>query len=217
MPCTPRSSTARSSTAALDRASRRVLAWLLMSVSLAGLAACTHEGHYRLHQLHDLMPALKFTLENSATGTPVNARSYAGKVVLLYFGYTHCPDVCPTTLTRLESAVRALRPGDRRQVRILFVTVDPRRDTDAVLRSYAAAFGPELIALRGTKPQIDALTARYRVSYAFGKPDAKGAYAVTHGSAVFIFDRRGRARLLAEPDDGAAAITADLHELIRRS
>ena len=167
-----------------------------------------------LHPLYGLAPRLAFTLQDAASGAAVTAATFRDRVVMLYFGYTHCPDVCPTTLAKLAAAVRELAPAERHRVRILFVTVDPARDTLAVLRPYAAAFGPEVVGLRGTKAQIDRLAERYRVTYSFGKPDARGNYDVTHSSAVFIFGPQGRSAAVVEPADGVPAIRATLRTLV---
>jgi protein SCO1/2 len=99
-------------------------------------------------------------------------------------------------------------------VRILFVSVDPARDTLAALNKYAAVFGPQVVGLRGTQDELRALTKRYRVSYGYGKPDAKGNYEVSHSSAVYVFDRQGEVRLLAGASDTASAITDDLRRLL---
>ncbi len=191
----------------------------LAPLAILLLSGCARTAHRRdrLHPLLGLVPSLEFTLQDASTGRSTSAADFRGKVLLLYFGYSHCPDVCPTTLTKLAAAVRALDPAARREVRILFVTVDPARDSAAALRAYAAAFGPEVVGQRGSKAQIDRLAARDPVAYSFGAPDAKGDYDVTHSSAVFVFDRDGRARSIAEPDDGVAAISADLRALLGRS
>ena len=181
---------------------------------LCALAGCGLRGRPSLHPVRGLLPRLAFTLVDANTGTTVSAQSFEDKIVLLYFGYTHCPDVCPATLTKLAAAVRALGASRAAAVRILFVTVDPRRDSVRQLRTYAAAFGPQVVALRGTKDQIDALAARYRVTYGFGAPDPAGDYDVRHSSAVFLFDGSGHARLLAEPAAKTADITAELRELL---
>jgi protein SCO1/2 len=133
--------------------------------------------------------------------------------VMLYFGYTHCPDVCPTTMATLSQALSKLG-GDASQVRILFVTVDPRRDTPQLLKRYTQAFGPAFIGLRTADPELRRLVKRYRVTYSLGKPDARGNYEVTHSSAIFIFDKTGKARLIAESSDSAAAIAHDVQQLI---
>jgi len=158
------------------------------------------------------MPPLQFTLIRD-DGQTVTQKDYFGKPVLLYFGYTHCPDVCPTTLADLAIALKQLGPVAD-QVRVLFVSVDPARDTPAVLKTYVNAFGPWFVGLTGNQEQLEALTKRYRVAFRLGEPDAKGEYAVYHSSAVFIFDRQGKARLLTSLSDKSDMIAADLKRLL---
>lgn len=188
-------------------------AWVaaLSALLLAGCSA--RDRGWRTTDISGIMPPLKFTLTDSKTGGVVNAHDFRGKVVLLYFGYTHCPDVCPTTLADLAAALREL--GARaRDVRVLFVSVDPARDSAAVLKEYAAAFGPEVIGLRGDSEELHRLTRRYRVTYGYGRPDAHGDYEVSHSSAVYVFDTRGEVRLLARPTDRPADLAHDLGRLI---
>ncbi len=182
---------------------------------LAGLlAACGQSAPpWGLRDISGLMPPLDFTLTAASDGATVHGKNFRGKVVLLYFGYTHCPDVCPTTLSLLSRAVAALGTSAE-QVRILFVSVDPARDTLARLKTYAAAFGPEVVGLRGSEAELKSLTKRYRVSYGYGKPDSSGAYEVSHSSAVYVFDRKGEIRLLAGSTDSAPVITGDLRRLL---
>jgi protein SCO1/2 len=182
---------------------------------LAGLlTACGQSAPpWGLRDISGLMPSLDFTLTASGDGAPVHGENFRGKVVLLYFGYTHCPDVCPTTLSLLSRAVSALG-ASADQVRVLFVSVDPARDTLDQLKTYAAAFGPEVVGLRGSEAGLKALTKRYRVSYGYGKPDARGAYEVSHSSAVYVFDREGEIRLLIGSTDSAPVITGDLQRLL---
>lgn len=178
------------------------------------LAACgQNDRPWGLKDISGLMPPLDFTLTTANDRATVHGNDFRGKLVLLYFGYTHCPDVCPTTLSRLSHAVASLgtRAG---QVRILFVSVDPARDTLAQLKTYAAAFGPEVVGLRGSEAELKALTKRYRVSFGYGEPDAHGDYEVSHSSAVYVFDREGEIRLLVGSTDDAQVITADLQRLL---
>lgn len=178
------------------------------------LTACGQNAPpWGLRDISGLMPPLDFTLTEANDGATVHGKNFRGKVVLLYFGYTHCPDVCPTTLSLLSRAVAALGTSAQ-QVRILFVSVDPARDTLARLKTYAAAFGPEVVGLRGSEAGLKPLTKRYRVSYGYGKPDSSGAYEVSHSSAVYVFDRSGEIRLLAGPTDSAPVITGDLRRLL---
>ena len=158
------------------------------------------------------MPALQFTLTRD-DGQVVTQKDYLGKTVLLYFGYTHCTDVCPTTLADLASILRKLGPAAD-LVRVLFVSVDPARDSPALLKTYVSAFGPWFVGLTGNQDQLLALTKRCRVAYRRGKLDASGNYTVYHSSMVFIFDRQGNARLLTSPGDKPTAITDDLKRLL---
>jgi protein SCO1 len=197
-------------------ASRRSVgraAAVAVALLLAGLlGGCSHSQTWQLLNITGVMPSLKFRLTDDA-GHKVDANTYRGKIVLLYFGYTHCPDVCPTTMAKLTQVMHKLGNAAR-QVRVLFVTVDPKRDTPKVLQSYTHAFGPQFIGLRTNDDELRTLTKRYRVTYSRGKPDKHGNYEVTHSSAIFIFDGKGNVRLMARYDDQASAITHDLKQLI---
>jgi len=186
-------------------------AFALAAISFL-LASCgTSEPPFALQSVSGLLPRLQFKLTD-ADNRPVTADDYRGKVVLLYFGYTNCPDACPTTLTTLAAALRKLGPSAS-QMRVLFVTVDPERDTASVLKRYVGFFGPQFVGLRGDDSALTALTKRYRVAYHREPPDHNGYYAVDHSSAIFIFDASGRARLLAREGDGAQVIAQDLRHL----
>jgi protein SCO1/2 len=159
------------------------------------------------------LPDLNFDLVDD-TNQPVTGKSFAGETTLVYFGYTHCPDVCPETMARLMQVLQALGP-DAAKTRILFITVDPARDTPAALHAYVRAFDPvHAIGLTGTDSQIEALARDYRVAYQMEKRDPSGAYDVTHSSAVYIFDGTGRARLLATDRDSIEKIATDLRRVI---
>ena len=140
-------------------------------------------------------PPLAFTLTDATTGRIVTAHDFRGKLVMLTLGYTHCPDICPLTLGRVDEVLSALN-DDADWVRVLFVTVDPSRDTLPVLKQYAAAFGPQVVGLRGTPDQIARLAQRYRLAYATSPATGSHAYEVTHPEAVYVFDGAGAARLL---------------------
>ncbi len=184
----------------------------LLALCLA-LASCARPSPpFALQNVTGLLPRLKFELTNQDDRL-VTAADYRGKIVMLYFGYTHCPDACPTTLATLEAAIRSLGP-DAAKMRVLFVTVDPKRDTTTVLKSYVGFFGPQFVGLRGDDGELRALSKRYRIAYHLEPPDRNGNYAVDHSSAIFIFDGTGRARLLGNEADGAAKIAQDLRRLV---
>lgn len=154
-----------------------------------------------------------FSLPDTAGKTRTLA-DFKGKAVVLFFGYTHCPDVCPETMGRLIQVLDKLGP-DAQKVRILFVTVDPARDTPQALHDYVGAFDSKHAeGLTGTDRQIESLAKRYRVAYQMEKRDPNGSYEVTHSSAVYVFDAEGRARLLATDNDTPDAIAQDLRRIV---
>lgn len=189
----------------------------LLLPALAGLlvlfGACQSQPQWQLANVSGHLPDLRFNLTNDLD-QPVTAAAYRGKVALLYFGYTHCPDVCPLTLAHLHQVLQKLGPAAD-GVQVLFVSVDPARDTPAVLRQYVAAFDPHIVGLTGTQDQIAAIAKRYRAYYERETPKTPSAnYAVSHSSAIYIFDRDGRARLLETPGDPQAAVVHDLRLLL---
>lgn len=174
------------------------------------LAGCGPEKPWHSTNITGSMPALEFSMTRASDGAAVTAGDYRGRIVLLYFGYTHCPDVCPATLANLSDVLRRLgRDADK--VRVLFVTVDPNRDTLDILKPYVQSFGQQVDGLRGTENQLANLARRYRVAYSVKtKPD----YVVMHTSAVFVFDDRGRARLVTLDTNDTEGLTADLKRII---
>ena len=196
----------------LPRPSRFAL-FLLPLLAALLLAACQrHKLPFRLTDIGGHMPDLAFQLTDD-NGKTATATDYRGKVVLLYFGYTHCPDVCPLTLAHLHVALRQLgSAGD--DVRILFVSVDPARDTPAVLHAYVNAFDKRAVGLTGSPSAIEALSKRYRSAFT-REPSGKGGdYEVTHSSGIYVFDRDGRARVLATPATPQADLVHDLKLLL---
>jgi protein SCO1/2 len=157
------------------------------------------------------MPDLRFATMRANDGAGASAQSYRGKAVVLYFGYTHCPDECPATLANLSQVLRRLGPRAN-GVRVLFVTVDPVRDTLPVLKAYVNAFAPQIDGLRGTPDQIASFARRYRVLYSV-KPVAAGE-EVMHSDAVFFFDPQGHARLVTTQTDDTKAIAADVERML---
>jgi protein SCO1/2 len=159
------------------------------------LAACSSSsGKWSGKNITGSIPDLHFSMTRASDGKAVTEADFSGKVTLLYFGYTYCPDVCPLTLTNISQVLKGLGK-DADSVRVLFVTVDPNRDTLDVLKEYASAFVPQVVGLRGTPDQLAALAKRYRVAYSVTKAK-DGTVAVTHSPAVYAFDKKGKARLL---------------------
>ncbi len=195
----------------------RLAAALVAVAGALALAGCSADAKWHETDLSGAMPDLAFTMTSADTGKTVTAADFKGKVTLVYFGYTFCPDVCPTTLANMALVLKKLG-AKADDVRLLFVTVDPNRDTLPVLKQYAAAFAPQVVGLRGTDDQLAALAKRYRVAYSVTPAKGDQPYTVSHSSAIYVFDGGGKVRLLissmatASPDiDGAAA---DLGRLI---
>lgn len=190
--------------------------WLLLACVLVLLSACASHPAWQLDDVQGHLPDLKFSLTNDL-GQPVTAQTYRGKVVLMYFGYTHCPDVCPLTLVHLHTVLNKLgKSAD--DVRVLFVTVDPARDTVPVLHQYVTAFDPHIVGLTGSQDALAQLAKRYRAFYQREQPKAAaGDYEVTHSSAIYFFDRDGRAQVLATPGATNDAILHDLKLLLGQS
>lgn len=160
-----------------------------------------------------VMPHLDFTMARANDGKEIGASDYRGRVVVLYFGYTNCPDICPTTLSDLSDVLKRLgnRAGD---VRVLFVTVDPARDSLAALKAYVHAFAPQIDGLRGSDDAIARLARRYRVTYSVTPATPGHAYEVMHSDSVFFFDRDGRARYVATSVADSGAILSDVRSLL---
>jgi protein SCO1/2 len=158
------------------------------------------------------MPDLKFTMQRANDGTWVTQDNYRGKIALLYFGYTHCPDVCPATLSNLAEVLKDLGPHAK-DVRVLFVSVDPGRDNLKTLKAYAAAFAPQIDGLRGGDNEIAKLAQRYRVLYSVTQtPQGE---EVMHSGSVFIFDRDGHAREVLTSTSDVKSISTDVEALLR--
>ena len=192
----------------------RLTALLALLATGLLLGACRHSAPLplRLTNITGHMPDLDFNLVND-DGKAVTGADYRGKVVLLYFGYTHCPDVCPLTLAQLHVDMQKLGPLAE-GARILFVSVDPARDTPEVLHKYVNAFDKHAVGLSGSARAVEALSKRYRSAFTREPSGADGTYEVSHSSAIYIFDRQGHARVLATPSASQDDIVHDLHLLL---
>lgn len=185
----------------------------LLLLSPLALAACHHQLSSQDVNVRGLIPPLAFTMTDVETGKQVTAQDFHGSVVLLYFGYTNCPDVCPTTLYNMQRLQKAMGKSASK-VKILFVTVDPYRDTPKVLSQYAALFGSNVVGLRGTQDQLYALARRYRVVFSVVK---KPVYTVTHSAAVYVFNTKGQPEFiiagLSTRDPDIKGIASDLRHV----
>lgn len=138
---------------------------------------------------------------------------FKGKVLVVFFGYTQCPDVCPTTMAELAQVKKALGPeGDK--VQGIFVTVDPERDTPPLLKAYLQSFDASFVALRGSEEQTKAAAKEFKVYYAKVPGKTEGSYTLDHTAASFIFDTQGRVRVFSRYGSGAQALADDIKLLL---
>ena len=148
-------------------------------------------------------------------GKPRALADYRGKVVVLFFGYTQCPDVCPTTLAELAEVMKRLGP-DAERVQVLFVTVDPARDTPELLSKYVPAFDPRFSGLYGDADATLRTTKEFKVIYQKQPGQQPGAYTVDHSAGTFIFDPNGKLRVYVGYGQGPDVFAHDIRELLKR-
>jgi len=138
---------------------------------------------------------------------------FKGKVVALFFGYTHCPDVCPTTMFDLKQTMKLL--GKRSdEVQVLFVTVDPERDTQEVLAQFVPSFDPRFIGLRGSAQETKGTLANFKVFYAKVAGSSKNDYTVDHSTGIYVFDKAGKIRLYMSYGEKSADMASDIKQLL---
>lgn len=147
-------------------------------------------------------------------GTPRTLADFKGKVVAVFFGYAHCPDVCPTTLGEFALVMKELGK-DAGRVQVLFVTVDPERDTPAVLSKYVPAFHPEFLGLYGDLETTQRTVKEYKAFYQ-KQPTPGGSYTVDHSAGTYLYDADGRLRLYAAYGSGAPKLLHDIRLLLRQ-
>jgi len=150
---------------------------------------------------------------NDHTGKPVTLDTYKGKVVVLFFGFTHCPDVCPTTMAEMSAVMKELGP-DADKVQVLFATLDPERDTRELLSQYVPGFDPRFVGLYGTPEQIAATTKEFKVFYQKVPGKTPDSYTIDHTAGSYVFDKSGKLRLFLRHGGGPAPIVHDLKLLL---
>jgi protein SCO1 len=158
-----------------------------------------------------------FTL-NSQDGQRLTDRDFAGRYRIVYFGYTFCPDVCPTDTQVLSQGLAAFEKRDSRRaakVQPIFITVDPKRDTPAVLKEYLANFHPRFIGLTGTEAEIAEMAPRFAVAFEREKPNAEGGYLVSHSNIATLYGPKGEPIAPLRQDMGASAVAEDLDRWVK--
>lgn len=188
-----------------------LLIWMLWDWERAPEESVVHE----VLELAEAPRGGGFTL-SSAMG-PVSLEDFRGKVVLIYFGYTWCPDICPLNLSYLKLALDSLTPEERERVQVLFISVDPERDTPERLSKYTKHFAPEILGLTGASQQVARTAALYGAAYRRAEiSDSAMGYAVDHSAYTYLLDKSGRLRQSLDhatpPDQIVAAIRFQLTE-----
>lgn len=178
------------------------------------VAACSpQKSNWHATDITGAMPPLDLHMTRANDGKAVTGADYTGKVTILYFGYTHCPDICPTTLANLAEVLDKV--GTRKdEVRVVFVTVDPTRDTPKLMKGYVNSFAPQVDGLYGTANQLADLARRYRVAYKVTPASPGHEYEVMHANAVFFFDKSGRTRLVTTDMTNIDGLAADVTQLL---
>ena len=201
---------------------RRVFSSLLIAVAALGLGACGERGAsapassaaggFTAIDITGASYANKLELPDPS-GQMRRLDEFKGKVVVVFFGFTQCPDVCPTTLAELAAVRRALG-ADGARVQPIFVSVDPQRDTPEVLKAYAQAFGDDVVALRGDEAQTKAAAQEFKVFYSKVPGKTPDTYTIDHTAGSYVFDTQGRIRLFMRHGQPAAAVEADIRRLL---
>ena len=196
------------------RTALRVLGLTAMAWGALALSGCSREAKTSFQGV-DVTGAeyAKDIPLRDVDGKQRSIKDFAGKVVVVFFGYTQCPDVCPTTMAELAAVKKALgKDGER--VQGVFITVDPERDTPELLKAYMGGFDPSFVALRGTPEQTAAAAKDFKVFYAKVPGKGDGSYTMDHTAGSYIFDASGKLRLFTRYGSGAEALSADLKTLL---
>ena len=180
------------------------------------LAACTGEKpQFKAVDITGAEYARDFQLTDH-TGQPRSIKDFKGKVVVLFFGYTQCPDVCPTTMAELAEVKKQLGK-DGAKLQGLFVTVDPARDTPDVLKGYMANFDPTFLALTAPPAQLEAMAKNYKVYFKKVEGKTPGSYTMDHSAGSYVYDTNGNIRLYTRYGSGAQALVSDIQLLLKQS
>jgi protein SCO1/2 len=199
-----------------ERATWRTLFVALACVLAATLCACGQErAKFTGTDVSGASFGRDFDLIDQ-NGTRRTLADFRGKVVVLFFGYTHCPDVCPTTMAQLAQATHELG-DDAKRVQVLFVTVDPQRDTQELLARYVPAFDPSFLGLRGDAQATDRVTRDFKILVQKNPGSSPDNYTVDHSAGTYIFDPQGRLRVYVSYGQGPEVFVHDIRALLRDS
>jgi protein SCO1 len=196
---------------------RGFLAIAVLLVAAGLLAGCEKQGSTPKFKLTDVT-GVSFGKELALTdhnGQHRTLSDFNGKVVVLFFGFIHCPDVCPTTLAELAQVAKELGP-DAKKMQVLFVTVDPERDTPELLKQYVPSFHPDFLGLYGDAAATAQAAKEFKIFFQ-KQPQTAGGYSMDHSAGTYVLDQEGRLRLFAQYGAGAPALLHDIRILLQSS
>ena len=193
---------------------RNLLIWGLLLSNLLGCSGKPTPGALQFvgSDMSDVTLTSDFVLLDF-NGTPRKLADFRGKVVALFFGYTHCPDVCPTTMGALSSAMK-LMGAQAKDVQVLFVSLDPERDSATILKQFVPSFNPTFLGLRGDEATTIKVTQDFKVYYARQESNSKAGYTIDHSAGVYVFDKTGKLRVILQAGQSPKDIAHDLGLLI---
>jgi protein SCO1/2 len=193
---------------------RTLLKTATAMLAVAALSACSPDKpQFKNIDVTGADYAKGFSLADH-NGVQRSLQDFKGKVVVVFFGFTQCPDVCPTALTEMAEVKRKLgSQGDRLQG--VFITIDPERDTEEVLKAYMANFDPSFVALRPTLANLPEVAKAFKIHYKKSEGNTPGSYTMDHSAGSYVFDPEGRVRLYTRYGSGAEALTSDVALLLK--
>lgn len=198
------------------KAAQRLAGALALTLSAGLLTACSPEKpQFRSIDLTGADYAQGFSLLDH-NGQRRTLADFAGKIVVVFFGYTQCPDVCPATMTELAQVKQLLGP-DGGRLQAIFITVDPERDTPELLKGYMGNFDPGFVALRPTLAELPEVAKAFKIYYKKVDGKTPGSYGMDHSAGSYIFDSKGRIRLYSRYGAGAEALASDIRLLLKNS
>lgn len=198
------------------RSRRRALgAAVALALTAGGLAGCDKPAPKQSFRNTDITGA-EFAREFALTGhdgKPRTLADFKGKVVVVFFGFTQCPDVCPTTMSEMAEVMKQLGP-DADRVQVLFITIDPERDTPELLAKYVPAFDPRFLGLVGDEEATKKVAREFKVFYQKVPGRTPGSYSMDHTAGSYVFDTQGKVRLFVKHGQGPEVLTQDLRKLL---
>jgi protein SCO1 len=200
-----------------SRISRRTFGGLAIGLAIGltiiGMAGCTDKPSFRNTDITGAEFAREFSLTDH-NGQARTLADFKGKAVVVFFGFTQCPDVCPTTLAEMTEAVKQLG-ADGNKLQVLFITIDPERDTPELLKKYVPAFHPSFLGLTGNAEAIAKVAKEFKVFYQKSPGKTPGSYTMDHTANSYVFDLQGRVRLVVKHGLGAEPLVQDLKQLLK--